>query len=120
MGATTGAHAKSMNRNRSLRRLRISTLVVCLLFFGIVGNWHVHAFKVHGADEPPRAAPAQDHPVGGGCPACSLGHHFSNELRPAISPVTEQVVGRSTPRIFAIPDSPEPDADPSRAPPVRL
>jgi hypothetical protein len=109
-----------MNRNRSLRRLRTSTLVVCLFFFGIVGNWHVHAFEVHGADEPSLAAPAPAHPVGGGCPACSLGHPVSSELRPAISSVTEQVVGHSTPRIFAIPDSLESDADPSRAPPVRL
>ena len=109
-----------MNRNRSFRCLRSTTLVVCLLFFGIVGNWHVHALEVHDAGESSQAAPAQNHPAGVGCPACSLGHPCSSELRPAISPVTEQAISHSTPRVGMIPDTPEPDADPSRAPPILL
>lgn len=92
----------------------------CLLFFGIVGNWHVHGLEVHGSGELSLAAPVQDHPVGVGCPACSLGHPCSSELHSAISPVTEQVVGHSTSLGSTIHDTPWPNADPTRAPPARL
>jgi hypothetical protein len=99
--------------------LQSSTLVVCLLFFGIVGNWHVHAVEIHGAGASLLVVPLQDHTDGAGCPACSLGHTCPSELRPATSSVVERGVDRSMKPASAISDTVRHHADPSRAPPVQ-
>lgn len=101
----------------SATRIRSAALVVGMLLFGVVGNWHSHAPLPSHGDRPALDGLAISPSEVWSCAACVLSHHSLDEVRVATRVVVEVSVDRTVPPVRPTHETDPPDPYSSRAPP---